>query len=189
MQSNLQGKRVAVLVTSGVEEVELVRPVNYLRDHGATAVIITPLPEEMSNVIRSMNGNASGNSLYADKLLKDVKPDDFDALFIPGGFSPDHLRLAPGAVDFVKAFADKMIFAICHGPQLLISANLVKGRKITSWPALEIDMKNAGADWVNQPVVVDGNMITSRMPADIPEFVQKIEQALGNPEQFQRKAA
>ncbi len=187
--ANIHGKRVAVLVTSGVEEVELVRPVEFLRNNGAIVTIITPFKEELDNVIRSTNGNADGNSLYADALLKEVNPHDFDAILIPGGFSPDHLRLAPGAVDFLKTFKDKLIFAICHGPQLLISAELVKGRKITSWPALEIDMKNAGADWVNQPVVVDGNIITSRMPADIRAFNDKIAEALATPEQYQRKAA
>ncbi len=187
--ASMSGKRVAVLVTSGVEEVELVRPVAFLRDKGASVTIITPLKEEWENVIRSHNGNVDGNSLYADAWLKQVNPNDFDAILIPGGLSPDHLRQEPGAVDFLLAFKDKLIFAICHGPQLLISAELVKGRKITSWPALEVDMKNAGANWVDQQVVVDGNIITSRAPADIPAFCEKIAEALSSPEQYQRKAA
>ena len=162
--ADINGKRIAVLVTSGVEEVELTRPVSYFCSKGAEVTVITPNIDELTNVIHSFNHDVSGNSLYADALLSSVNPNDFDALYIPGGFSPDHLRLVPEAVNFVKAFANKLIFALCHGPQLLISADLVKGKTITSWPALEIDLKNAGANWVNQEVVADGNIITSRMP-------------------------
>ncbi|HEY3376630.1 MAG TPA: type 1 glutamine amidotransferase domain-containing protein [Armatimonadota bacterium] len=183
------GKRVAVLVTSGVEEVELTRPVGFLCALGATVTVITPSPDEYYNVIHSTTGIYPGTSLYADALLSEVKPDDFDALYIPGGTSPDHLRLYPEAVAFVKAFRDKPIFALCHGPQMLVSAELVSGRTITSWPSLEVDIKNAGATWVDRDVVVDGNLVTSRKPVDIPNFNIQIAKVLEHPEQFRRKAA
>ncbi|HEX2948246.1 MAG TPA: type 1 glutamine amidotransferase domain-containing protein [Armatimonadota bacterium] len=187
--ADLSGKRIAVLVTSGVEEVELTKPVDFLRSHGALVTVITPKKQELQEGIRTLNNDSCGTTQRAEAFLSDVNPDDFDAIFIPGGFSPDHLRLAPGTVDFVKAFADKLIFAICHGPQIMVSANLVKGRTITSWPALEIDLKNAGANWVNEEVVTDGNITTSRKPGDIPAFNHRMEDVLTHPTQFQRKAA
>lgn len=176
--ASLDGKRIAVLVTSGVEQTELTDPVDFFRRHGATVTIITPKPEELRDGVKSLKHDLCGDTLKANALLSEMNPENFDALYIPGGFSPDHLRLAPGAVDFVKAFAHKPLFALCHGPQLLVNAGLVKGVTLTSWPSLEIDLKNAGANWVNQTVAQDGHLITSRMPSDIPAFCAKIEQML-----------
>ncbi len=186
---HLTGKRVAVLVTSGVEEVELTEPVEFLRSHGATAVTITPDREELQRGIKAHRGLDPGATVKADEYLGNVDPNDFDALFIPGGQSPDRLRLAPGAVEFVQALAkaNKPIFALCHGPQLLISADLARGKTLTSWPSLEVDLRNAGAKWVNEEVVVDGNLITSRKPEDIPALTRKMEEILG--EVRARKAA
>lgn len=186
---HLTGKHVAVLVTSGVEEVELTEPVEFLRSHGATVVIITPNREELQQGIKAHRGDDPGATVRADEYLGNVDPNDFDALFIPGGQSPDRLRLARGAVAFVQAFAraNRPIFALCHAPQLLISAELVRGKTLTSWPSLEVDLKNAGAKWVNEEVVVDGNLITSRKPDDIPALTRKMEEILG--EIRARKAA
>jgi len=178
-----------VLVTSGVEEIELTKPVEFLRSHGAQVTIITPKRQELEEGIHALNGIHCGGTHRADAVLSDVRPQEFDALFIPGGISPDHLRLESGTTDFVKQFADKPLVALCHGPQLLVSADMVRGRTITSWPSLEIDMKNAGAKWVNEEVVVDGNLITSRMPKDIDALDRKMEEALTHPEQYRRKAA
>lgn len=186
---DLKDIKIAVLVTSGVEEVELTKPVDFLRSKGADVTVIVPKQEELDEGIKTMNNDLPGGTQKADALLKNVKPDRFDAILIPGGFSPDHLRLASGAVDFVKAFADKPIFALCHGPQLLVSAGLVKGKTITSWPSLEIDMKNAGATWVDKEVVVDGNITTSRKPDDIPAFNEQILEILSDRQTGMRKAA
>lgn len=189
MMADLSEKCIAVLVTSGVEKVALTKPVNFLRSHGALVTVITPKKQEFQEGIRTLNNDSCGTTQRAEAFIFDVNPDDFDALFIHGGFSPDHLRLALGAIDFVKAFADKLIFAIWHGPQIMVSANHVKGRTITSWPALEIDLKNAGANWVNEEVVTDGNITTSRMPSDIPAFNHRMEEVLTHLSQYQRKAA
>ena len=129
-----------------------------------------------------------GETQRADSVLGDVAADDFDALYIPGGHSPDRLRLAPGAIDFVKAFADKPLFALCHGPQLLISAGLVCDRTLTSWPSIAVDLCNAGANWVDREVVIDNNLITSRNPHDIPAFNAAIEKMLTHPEEMGKAA-
>ena len=187
---HLTGKHVAVLVTSGVEEVELTEPVDFLRSHGATVVIVTPDRHELQQGIKAYRGTDPGATLKADEYLENVDPADFDAVFLPGGQSPDRLRLAPGAVSFVQAFAkaNKPIFALCHAPQLLISADLVRGKTLTSWPSVAVDLRNAGANWVDREVVVDGNLITSRKPADIPALTKKMEEILGQVRQ-QRRAA
>jgi len=183
--ADLKGKKIAVLVSSGVQDVELTKPVEILRDRGAEVTVIVPTEEELKQGIKTLRGSVE----KADASLSEVNAYDFDALYIPGGASPDHLRMAEGAVDFVKAFADRPIFALCHGPQLLVSAGLVKGRTITSWPSLEVDLENAGAHWVDQEVVQDGNIITSRKPDDIPAFTRRIEQYLTSVEVRRRKAA
>lgn len=116
-----------------------------------------------------------------DKTLDQASPQDFDALLLPGGvMNPDHLRMEPKAVDFVREFvaAGKTVAAICHGPWLLVEAGVVKGKKMTSWPSVKTDLKNAGADWVDQEVVTDGQFITSRKPADIPAFSRTLIDAL-----------
>ena len=186
---HLTGKHVAVLVTSGVEEVELTEPLQFLRSNGATVVTITPSREDHARGVKAHRGVEPGITLKVDEYLENVDPGDFDALFIPGGQSPDRLRLVAAAVAFVQSFAnaDKPIFALCHGPQLLISAELVKGKAVTSWPSLTVDLRNAGANWVDRDVVMDGNLITSRKPEDIPALTKAMEDILG--EIRERKAA
>ncbi len=186
---HLTGKHVAVLVTSGVEEVEVTEPVQFLRSNGATVVTITPHRGEHEHGIKAHRGVEPGATVKADEYLENVDPGDFDALFIPGGQSPDRLRLVPAAVAFVQSFAkaNKPIFALCHGPQLLISADLVRGKTVTSWPSLTVDLRNAGANWVDKEVVIDGNLITSRKPEDIPALTEVMEDLLG--EIKERRAA
>ena len=185
---SLQGKRVAVLVTGGVEEVELTKPVEFLRAKGAKVTVLTPQLEEYERGIKTKRSLDMGEMQRADAVLGDVSADDFDALYIPGGHSPDRLRLVPEAVDFVCAFADKPIFALCHGPQLLISAGLVCDRTLTSWPSIAVDLCNAGATWIDQEVVEDGNLLTSRGPHDIPAFNEAMEDLLAHPGEMGKAA-
>ena len=185
---SLQGKRVAVLVTSGVEEVELTKPVEFLRNLGAQVTVITPSLDEYERGIKTKRSVDMGETQRADAVLGDVAAEDFDALFIPGGASPDRLRLVPEAIDFVRMFADKPLFALCHGPQLLISADMVRDRVLTSWPSIAVDLRNAGAHWVDAAVVADFNLITSRGPQDIPAFNDAIARLLAHPEEMRRAA-
>jgi protease I len=173
MQQNLKGKRVAILATDGFEQVELTEPKKALEQAGATTEVIAP----KSGEIRGWKFKDWGDTVKVDKALSNVKPGDYDALVLPGGVSnPDHLRMDDHAVQFVKQFAlsGKPVAAICHGPWTLIEAGVVKGRTMTSWPSLKTDLKNAGANWVDKEVVMDGNFITSRKPDDIPAFCQKV---------------
>jgi protease I len=166
---NLEGLKVAILVDDGFEEVELVQPRNALNRAGAESRIVSPKGEP----VRSWDFTDWGGYFPIDVALSDAKPDDFDALLLPGGvMNPDKLRMQPQAVDFVKAFFDagKPVAAICHGPWTVIEAGAAKGRRITSWPSLKTDLRNAGAEWVDEEVVVDGNLVSSRQPDDIPAF-------------------
>lgn len=165
----LYGIKVAILVTTGFQQSELTGPKNALEEAGATVHIISPVEGKVQgwdwNTLQPQNG------FDVDVSLKDAKAEDYDALVLPGGLSsPDDLRLEEKAVSFVRGFAGKPIAAICHGPWLLIDADLVKNKVITSWPSIKKDLMNAGAHWIDQEVVRDGNMITSRMPEDIPAF-------------------
>jgi protease I len=173
MQQNLKGKRVAILATDGFEQVELTEPRKALEQAGATTEVIAP----KSGEIRGWKFKEWGDTVKVDKALSNAKPGDYDALVLPGGVSnPDHLRMDEHAVQFVKQFAQsgKPIAAICHGPWTLIEAGVVKGHTMTSWPSLKTDLKNAGANWVDKEVVMEGNFITSRKPDDIPAFSKKI---------------
>jgi protease I len=173
MQGTLKGKKVAILATDGFEQVELTEPRKALDDAGATTQVIAPKAGE----IKGWNMKDWGEKVRVDRTLDDAKAQEFDALVLPGGvINPDHLRTEPKAIAFVKAFAEsgKPVAAICHGPWTLIEAGVVKGRKLTSWPSLKTDLKNAGANWVDEQVVVDGNLITSRKPDDIPAFSKKV---------------
>ncbi|HEU4982369.1 MAG TPA: type 1 glutamine amidotransferase domain-containing protein [Acidobacteriaceae bacterium] len=172
-KDSLSGKRIAFLATDGVEQVELTEPKKNLEDAGATTEIISP----KSGEIKAWKFKEWGDKLKVDKSLDDADPEDYDALVLPGGvINPDHLRMEPKAVQFVKDFArtGRTIAAICHGPWTLIEAGLVRGKKMTSWPSLKTDLKNAGATWVDEPVVKDGNLVTSRKPDDIDTFSRAI---------------
>jgi protease I len=169
MSNELSGKKVAILVTEGFEYVELTEPRKALDQAGATTSVVSP----ESGKIRGFNHHDPGNSVQVDRTLNQTRPDDYDALLLPGGvMNPDALRMDPHAVAFVKAFADanKPIAVICHGPWTLVEADVVRGRRMTSWPSVKTDLKNAGANWVDEASVTDGNITSSRKPDDIPQF-------------------
>ena len=170
MSSNrLQNKQIAILAADGFEQAELEGPKKILEKAGAKTVIVSL----KKGKIQGMQHADKGDEFPVDCLLADARVEDFDALVLPGGLmNPDTLRSTPAAVDFVRAFADagKPIGAICHAPWILIEAGLIAGRTLTSWPAIQTDVKNAGGKWVDQEVVVDGNLTTSRKPDDIPAF-------------------
>lgn len=166
-------KRIAILATNGFEEVELRSPKEYLEKQGWKAEIVSP----ESGSIRSWASTEWGKDYKVDQELKNVKATDYDALVLPGGvINPDKLRTNENALAFIKDFfkAGKPVAAICHGPQILISADLVKGRKMTSYPSIKIDLMNAGAEWHDQEVVVDEGLVTSRNPDDLPAFNKKL---------------
>jgi protease I len=169
MQIGLKGRRVAILATDGVEQVELEQPRKALDEAGAITQIVSPKPGS----IQAMNHDERGAKLPVDRTLDDARPSDYDALLLPGGVAnPDALRMDQRAVQFVREFmlADKPVAAICHAPWLLVEAGAVAGRRLTSWPSLQTDIRNAGGEWVDEPVLVDDHLITSRKPADIPAF-------------------
>jgi protease I len=169
----IDGMRVAILATDGFEQAELLEPKRVLEKEGATAEVVSPNPEE----IRGWDQNDWGKKVDVDVLLDEADPSQYDALVLPGGvMNPDRLRMNPRAVAFVKSFADagKPIAAICHGPWTLIEAGAVRGRRVTSWPSLRTDLRNAGAEWVDEEVVVDRGLVTSRKPADLPAFNRKM---------------
>ncbi|MFI5255840.1 MAG: type 1 glutamine amidotransferase domain-containing protein [Gemmatimonadales bacterium] len=173
MDSELKGRRVAILATDGVEQVELEEPRKALDAAGAVTHLIAP--EEGS--IQAMNHDEKGARLPVDRVLGNVRPSDYDALLLPGGVAnPDRLRTNEQAVQFVREFmlADKPVAAICHGPWMLVEANAVAGRTLTSWPSLKTDIRNAGGDWVDEPVRTDDRLITSRKPDDLPRFCATI---------------
>jgi len=167
--NTLQGKKVAILVTDGFEQVELLEPRKALDGAGATTRVVSPKDQK----VKGWNMKEWGEEVPVDVPLDSANPEEFDALLLPGGvMNPDHLRMDSDAVEFVKQFVEdgKPIAAICHGPWTLIEAGAVRGRKMTSWPSLQTDLKNAGANWVDQEVVRDGQFVTSRKPDDIPAF-------------------
>jgi protease I len=173
MTNELRNKRVAVLVDHGFEQSELTEPKKALEAAGAKADIISP----QAGKVKGWQHTNWGDELPIDRTLDEARPGDYDALLLPGGvMNPDTLRMNPKAVAFVQAFVDthKPIAAICHGPWPLIETGIVRGRKMTSWPSLKTDLKNAGAEWVDQEVVVDQGLVTSRKPDDIPAFNKKM---------------
>ena len=178
-QQALAGVKVAILADDGFEQAELTEPRKALDAAGAQTSVVSPKDRQ----IKGWNVKDWGDTVSVDIPLAQAKADDFDALLLPGGvINPDSLRMQPAAVAFVKAFfdANKPVAAICHGPWTVIEAGAAKGRKIASWPSLKTDLTNAGAEWVDQEVVVDGNLVTSRKPDDLPAF----NRAIG--EQFAR---
>jgi protease I len=169
----LRGKKIAILATEGFEQSELEMPRQALEDAGAIVQVVSPADES----ITGWDENDFGDRIQVDVNLRDADPDDYDGLLLPGGvMNPDKLRMVPQAVAFVRAFFEtgKPVAAICHGPQLLIEANVVRGRTLTSYPSIKTDLINAGAKWVDEPVVTDRGLVTSRKPADIPAFNKKI---------------
>lgn len=173
----LTGITVAILVADGFEQVEYVEPKKALENEGAKTVTVSPGEGELQGV----NHGEKRDRFPIDRNLKDADEASFDALLLPGGvLSPDALRADEKVQEFVRGFfeSEKPVFAICHGPQVLISAKLVKGRRITSFHTVRIDLENAGADWVDAPVVVDGNLISSRGPDDLYAFNEKIVETL-----------
>ena len=177
MSKPLDGKRVAIITTDGFEEVELTQPLQSLREAGAQVSVVSP----KAGKVKAWNQTDWSIEVPVDQPLSRAKGSDYDALVVPGGvINPDKLRLLPEAVAFVKSFFDagKPVFAVCHGPQLLIEAGVVKGRRLTSWPSLKTDLTNAGAHWVDEEVVVDGQLVTSRKPDDLPAFIAKAVEML-----------
>jgi protease I len=170
--------KVAVLATDGIEQVELTEPVKALKSASAQVSVIGP----KSGQIQAMNHAEKGEMLTVDHDLGSVSAEAFDALVLPGGVAnPDYLRVNPKAVAFVKHFvqAGKPIAAICHGPWTLIEAGGVQGHKMTSWPSLRTDLANAGATWEDKSVVVDGKLVTSRKPDDLPDFCREMVKLFG----------
>jgi len=169
----LDGKKVAVLFTDGVEQVELDKPVEGLKGEGAEVTFLTLEPGE----VQAFNHLDHADKVKVDTAVKDADASDFDALLLPGGVAnPDFLRADEDAVSFVRSFVEqaKPIGAICHGPWTLVEADVLKGRTITSFPSLQTDIRNAGGNWVDEEVHVDEGLVTSRNPDDLPAFTDKI---------------
>jgi protease I len=168
----LDGKTIAILSTHGFEQSELLKPLEALREANATVHVIAP--EE--GTIRGWNKGEWGESVEVNKTIAEAKADDYDALVLPGGvMNPDNLRMRQDATSFVRDFfkAGKPVSAICHGPQILIDCGVIEGRALTSYPSIKNDLKNAGARWTDQEVVVDQGLTTSRTPDDLPAFIDK----------------
>jgi protease I len=173
MGDKLSGKKVAILIADGFEQVEMTKPRAALQDEGAETQIVSV----KSGQIQGMHHADKGDKFDVDLTLDEARPNEFDALMIPGGLmNPDTLRSTPEALEFTRHFFDegKPVAAICHGPWVLIDAGVIRGRKVTSWPAIKTDVRNAGANWVDQEVVVDNGLVTSRKPDDIPAFNKKM---------------
>ena len=170
----LTGKRIAILAEQDFEDSELAEPLRAMKDAGARVLIVG------SGSKKSYRGKRGSVEVTVDTTADKVEAGEFDAIIIPGGYAPDKMRLHQSMVDLVRKAHEggKIIAAVCHGPQLLISADIVKGHRVTSWPSVAVDLKNAGATWVDEPVVKDGNIITSRKPADLPKFNKAIIEAL-----------
>jgi protease I len=184
MPAGLKQRRVAILATDGVEQVELEQPRRALDAAGAITHLIAPKGAS----IQAMNHDEMGAHIPVDRVLADVQASDYDALLLPGGVSnPDRLRMDQRAVQFVREFmlADKPVAAICHGPWMLVEAGVLAGRTLTSWPSLQTDIRNAGAQWVNEVVTVDDALITSRKPEDLPMFCRTMVREFGSYVEYQ----
>jgi deglycase len=173
MEKKLEGKKVAILVADGFEQVELTEPKKALDEAGATTQIVSPANGE----VQGWNHDEKADKFPVDMPLDRARSDDYDALVLPGGVrNPDQLRMMTRAIEFVDGFfaAGKPVAAICHAPWTLIEAGVVKGKTVTSWPSLKTDLINAGANWVDKEVALDNGLVTSRKPEDIPAFNEKM---------------
>ena len=176
MAKDLTGKRIAFLATDGFEQVELTKPWNAIKGAGAEVELLSI----HDGAIQGMNHRDKADEFEVDSLVADADPQDYDGLVLPGGVAnPDELRTHEDAVRFVRSFFNdsKPVAAICHGPWTLVEAGVVRGRKLTSWPSLKTDIRNAGGEWVDKQVVVDNGLVTSRKPADLDAFCSKAVEA------------
>jgi protease I len=172
-EQKLQGKKIAFIATDMVEEVELTKPWEAVKDAGGQPELISIETGE----IQAFNHYDKSNKYKVDKDFSSARVADYDGLVIPGGVgNPDTMRMNDDAVEFVRSFfeAGKPVAVICHGPWMLVEADVVRGRKVTSWPSLETDIRNAGGNWVDEEVVVDQGLVTSRKPDDLPAFCEKL---------------
>ena len=167
----LQGMRIAMLMTDGVEQIEYTSPRSFLEEQGATVVLLAP--KAAGDEVQGFHHLQPADRFRVEMNVGDAKPADFDGLVLPGGVAnPDLLRMSREAIDFIRNFdaEDKMVAAICHGPWTLIDAGIATGKHLTSWPSLKRDLTNAGAEWSDEPVVLDARLVTSRKPDDLPAF-------------------
>jgi len=188
MAGNLKGCRIAFLATDGVEQVELTEPWKAVKGEGATVELVSPKPDEIQGV-KHMD---KGDTFTVDRPVSAVSPADYDGLVLPGGVAnPDFLRLEDDAVKFVRGFFDegKPVAAICHGPWMLVEADVVRDRTLTSWPSLKTDIRNAGGTWVNEEVHVDSGLVTSRKPDDLKAFCGKAIEEFARAKQMEQRAA
>ena len=188
MEKKLKGKKVAILVADGFEQIELTEPKRALEEAGAKTEIVAPSEHE----VQGWNHDEKADSFTVDMPLSRARSDDYDALLLPGGVrNPDQLRVLMRAVEFIDGFfvTGKPVAAICHAPWTLIDAQVLKGRTITSWPSLKSDLINAGARWVDREVVVDDGLVTSREPADLPAFNKKMIEEFAEGRHSRQRAA
>lgn len=186
----LNGLKVAIVATDGFEQVELTEPRKALDEAGAKTSVVSP--KSIGEEIRGWKFKDWGDSVKVDDSLDNARPEDYDALLLPGGvMNPDKLRMNPKAVAFIKSFFDskKPVAAICHGPWTIIEAGHAKGRRIASWPSIKTDLRNAGAEWVDSEAVTDGNLVSARKPDDIPAFNRAMLELFSSGRQQQRRAA
>jgi protease I len=188
MTRPLQGKKIAFLFTEGVEQAELIEPLHAIEAAGGESALISL----DGGVVQMFNHNDRGDRIEAEHAVADVDADDFDGLVLPGGVAnPDALRTDQAAVGFTRSFFDqgKPVGVICHGPWTLIEAGVVRGRTLTSWPSLQTDLRNAGANWVDEQVHVDGDLVSSRKPDDLPAFCEKLVAAFSQRSREYRQVA
>lgn len=177
--ATLKGKRVAVLMTDGVEQIEYTSPRSYLEELGVVVTLVSP--KAKGEQVQGMHHADKGDQFPVELQVNEANVRDFDALLLPGGVSnPDQLRLSKESIDFIRAFGseEKPIAAICHGPWSLIDAGIAKAKHMTSWPSLQNDLRNAGAEWTDDEVVIDGRLVTSRKPDDLPAFNKAFSELL-----------